>query len=108
MRVRLLSAVARAGSLRGPRASRIAEAADRGPLNGGGSRMGRLRAGVCRVDITPPLGVPPGAWRLRTGRADGVDEPLLAQALVLDDGVCRLALVATDLLWMPRHVAQAA
>jgi neutral ceramidase len=70
--------------------------------------MGRLRAGVCRVDITPPLGVEPGAWRLRTGRADGVDEPLLAQALVLDDGRRRVALVATDLLWMPRHVAEAA
>ena len=67
--------------------------------------MGRLRAGVCRVDITPPLGVEPGAWRLRTGRADGVKEPLLAQALVLDDGARRIALVATDLLWMPRHVA---
>jgi hypothetical protein len=70
--------------------------------------MSRLRAGVCRVDITPPLGVEPGAWRLRTGRADGVKEPLLAQALVLDDGARRIALVATDLLWMPRHVAQAA
>jgi len=70
--------------------------------------MGRLRAGVCRVDITPPLGVEPGAWRLRTGRADGVDEPLLAQALVPDDGQRRMALVATDLLWMPRHVAEAA
>jgi neutral ceramidase len=70
--------------------------------------MGRLRAGVCRIDITPPLAVQPGAWRLRTGRADGVDEPLLAQALVLDDGSRRLALVATDLLWMPRHVAEAA
>ena len=69
--------------------------------------MGRLRAGVCRVDITPPLGVEPGAWRLRTGRADGVKEPLLAQALVLDDGARRIALVATDLLWMPRHVALA-
>src|SRR5262249_9731404 len=79
----------------------------RGPLNGGGSRMG-LRAGVCRVDMNPPLGVQPGAWRRRTGRAEGVDEPLLAQALVLDDGSRRLALVATDLLWMPRHVAQAA
>jgi hypothetical protein len=70
--------------------------------------MGRLRAGVCRVDITPPLGVEPGAWRLRTGRADGADEPLVAQALVLDDGSRRVALVATDLLWMPRHVAEAA
>src|SRR4029077_29961 len=87
----------------------------------GGPRMGRLRAGVSRVDITPPLGVEPGAWRLRTGRADGVHEPLLAQALVrgavarlraqalfLDDGSRRIALVATDLLWMPRHVAEAA
>ena len=70
--------------------------------------MGRLRAGVCRVDITPPLGVEPGAWRLRTGRADGVHEPLVAQALVLDDGSRRIALVATDLLWVPRHVAEAA
>ena len=70
--------------------------------------MGRLNAGVCRVDITPPLGVEPGAWRLRTGRADGVKESLLVQALVLDDGVHRVALVATDLLWMPRHVAEAA
>jgi neutral ceramidase len=69
--------------------------------------VGRLRAGVCRVDITPPLGVEPGAWRLRTGRADGVDEPLLAQALVLDDGRRRIAIVATDLLWMPRHTAEA-
>jgi hypothetical protein len=70
--------------------------------------MGRLHAGVCRVDITPPLGVEPGAWRLRTGRAEGVKEPLLAQALVLDDGARQVALVATDLLWMPRHVALAA
>ena len=70
--------------------------------------MGRLRAGVCRVDITPPLGVEPGAWRLRTGRADGTDEPLVAQALVLEDGRRQVALVATDLLWMPRHIAEAA
>ena len=69
--------------------------------------MGRLRAGVCRVDITPPLGVEPGAWRLRTGRADGVDEPLLAQASC-STTASPVALVATDLLWMPRHVAQAA
>jgi hypothetical protein len=66
-----------------------------------------VSAGVCRVDITPPLGLEPGAWRLRTGRADGVEEPLLAQALVLDDGVRALAVVATDLLWITRSLAEA-
>jgi hypothetical protein len=69
--------------------------------------MGRLRAGVCRVDITPPLGLEPGAWRLRTGRATGADEPLLAQALVLDDGAHAVAVVATDLLWITRELADA-
>lgn len=69
--------------------------------------MTRLRAGVCRVDITPPLGLPPGAWRLRTGLADGVHDPLLAQALVLDDGSRRIALVSTDLLWVTRGLTDA-
>ncbi len=66
-----------------------------------------LWAGVCRVDVTPPLGLEPGAWRLRTGRATGVEEPLLAQALVLDDGARPVALVATDLLWITRDLAEA-
>jgi neutral ceramidase len=70
-------------------------------------RVGRLRAGVCRVDITPPLGLPPGAWRLRTGLATSADEPLLVQVLVLDGGVRPLALVATDLLWITRELATA-
>ena len=69
--------------------------------------MGRLRGGVCAVDVTPPLGLEPGAWRLRTGRADAVAEPLLAQALVLDDGARRVAVVATDLLWITRELATA-
>jgi hypothetical protein len=69
--------------------------------------VGRLRGGVCAVDVTPPLGLPPGAWRLRTGRADRVAEPLLAQALVLDDGARRVAVVATDLLWITRDLATA-
>ena len=66
-----------------------------------------LTAGVCRVDITPPLGLEPGAWRLRTGRATGVADPLLAQALVLGDGRQRVAIVATDLLWITRGLANA-
>src|SRR5262249_29293493 len=57
-----------------------------------------MRAGICSVDITPPLGLPLRAWAARSARARTAHEPLLAQALVVeDDAGGQAAIVAIDL-----------
>ena len=65
-------------------------------------------AGVCRVDITPPLGLPLSGWAARDARAKAAHEPLLAQALVFDDQHGgQAAIVAIDLPHVGRGLTSA-
>lgn len=56
-----------------------------------------LRAGAAQSDITPPKGTPSAGYGARMGRGmEGAHDPLLATALVLDNGDKRIALVGVD------------
>jgi neutral ceramidase len=56
-----------------------------------------FRAGVARVDITPPVGHAMGGYSDRKGNATGTHDPLFATVLVLESGDQSLALVTCDL-----------
>src|SRR5258708_11959398 len=56
-----------------------------------------LRAGVSRIDITPPTGHAMGGYSERKGGATGTHDPLYATVLVLESGSERTALVTCDL-----------
>ncbi|MBI4617087.1 MAG: neutral/alkaline non-lysosomal ceramidase N-terminal domain-containing protein [Planctomycetes bacterium] len=75
----------------------------------------RLRAGAAAVDVTPPVGVPlagygggkrrlfppdfnPNNYHQFMSPSTGVRDPLVAKALVLDDGTDRIAFLKLDLV----------
>jgi len=59
--------------------------------------QGTLRAGVARVDITPPPGIELWGYSNRSGPATGTLDPLYARVLVLSDARQTVALVTLDL-----------
>lgn len=66
-----------------------------------------LKAGIAVTDITPPIGYRMSGYfheRLSTG----VSNPLQAKALVLEQGGEKLAMVACDIIGIPREVSDRA
>ncbi|MGE3798115.1 MAG: neutral/alkaline non-lysosomal ceramidase N-terminal domain-containing protein [Thermomicrobiales bacterium] len=58
-----------------------------------------FQAGIGRVDITPPLTMPHASWGAQVHVfADGVEWPLYATALVLDDGTARAVWIDLDIV----------
>jgi hypothetical protein len=62
-----------------------------------------LRLGTAAVKITPPLGTPMAGYYGARG-SQGVLDDLYAKAAVLSDGRTKVALVACDLIGLPREV----
>src|SRR5215472_16029385 len=63
-----------------------------------------MQAGFASLDITPPPGLDI-AGGLSPTPSQGTRDPLLARALVLDDGASRAALVALDVIGIERPEA---
>ena len=66
-----------------------------------------LKAGVAKVDITPPVGVYL-AGGLRKRIAESVGTPLYAKALVLDNGETQIGFLALDLLVIEKETIASA
>ncbi len=71
-----------------------------------GESMGNLKAGVARVDITPPVGIALGGFAGRIGPSQGVHDPLYAKALALSDGDETAILIVADILSVPSGLVE--
>lgn len=69
--------------------------------------MGKLRAGMSQVVITPPVGVRLAGYAESVEASTEVLDELYAKALVLEDGGSRIAVVACDLLQLDRDMVSA-
>src|SRR6266498_2861329 len=66
-----------------------------------------LRVGAARVRITPPVGAPLAGYYYNRG-ADGTHDDLWAKAVVLEKDGVKAAMVACDLIGVPRHIVESA
>jgi neutral ceramidase len=66
--------------------------------------MSKLKAGVYRVDITPPVGISMVGYYARDGVSAGVERPLTATALVLSTDEAKVAIVSCDLIFIQNPI----
>ncbi|WP_254810872.1 neutral/alkaline non-lysosomal ceramidase N-terminal domain-containing protein [Natronosalvus amylolyticus] len=67
----------------------------------------RISACSVTTDITPSSPVPMSGYGARSGLSTGVNDPLSATALVLDDGASTIAIVSIDVLNVSRELTRA-
>jgi len=69
--------------------------------------MGKLRAAAGEVDLKPPIGGWMTGFAARIKPSTATHDPLMAHAVLLDDGKTRLAIVSCDLIgFTPAAVAE--
>ena len=66
---------------------------------------GDLRVGAAAAEITPPKGAPMAGYYFNRA-AEGVHDPLMAKALVFEKDGAKAAVVACDLIGLPRPVVE--
>jgi len=57
-----------------------------------------LKAAAGEVDLAPPVGVWLAGYAQRVDPSTGMHDPIMARAVLLDDGATRLAIVSCDLI----------
>jgi len=66
---------------------------------------GRLRIGAVRKDITPPLPADLSGYIRRFGKASKIHDPLLANLLLIDNGINQLLLISLDILFLSSELS---
>jgi len=61
-----------------------------------------LKAGVSKVNITPPVGIPQRGYASRKDVSQGIHDELYAKALVFDNGLEKNAIITTDTIGVSR------
>ncbi len=68
--------------------------------------MGRLRIGAVKKEITPSLPADLLGYIRRFGKSTGIHDPLLANLLLVDNGVEKVLLFSLDILFLNRDFSQ--